>query len=83
MPLGHTAPLYGHALLPGQAGVLVVGAGGAVIRFDREGKLIGSLRLEGLGTLTAVSALDDQVLVVGGEHGVFKSFRGGVAAVQN
>ena len=83
VPLGHTAPLYGHALLPGQAGVLVVGAGGAVIRFDREGKLIGSLRLEGLGTLTAVSALDDQVLVVGGEHGVFKSFRGGVAAVQN
>lgn len=83
VPLGHTAPLYGHTRLPGQAGVLVVGAGGAVIRFDHRGKLVGSLRLEGLGTLTSVSAPDERVLVVGGEHGVFKSLRGGVAAVQN
>ncbi len=83
VPLGHTAPLYGHARLPGDAGVLVVGGGGVVARFDREGKLLDSLRLEGLGTLTSVSALDEQVLVVGGEHGVFKSFRGGVAAVQD
>ncbi|MCQ4346978.1 YCF48-related protein [Pseudomonas stutzeri] len=82
VPLGHSAPLYGHTRLPGGDGVLVVGAGGSVIRFDRDGRLVGSLRLEGLGTLTAVSAPDDQVLVVGGEHGLFKSLRGGLAAVK-
>lgn len=83
VPLGHTAPLYGHARLPGQTGVLVVGAGGVVSRFDGQGKLVDSLRLKSLGTLTSVAALDERVLVVGGEQGVFKSFRGGITAAQD
>ncbi|MCC6075434.1 YCF48-related protein [Pseudomonas sp. GCM10022188] len=83
IPLGHSSPLYGHARLPGQTGVLVVGAGGVVTRFDGQGHLVDSLRLKSLGTLTSVSALDERVLVVGGEQGVFKSFRGGVTVAKD
>lgn len=83
VPLGHTAPLYGHARLPGETGVLVVGAGGVVTRFDGEGRLVDSLRLKSLGTLTSVAALDARVLVVGGEQGVFKSFRGGITVAKD
>lgn len=83
VPLGHASPLYGHARLPGQSGVLLVGAGGVVTRFDGAGRLVDSLRLNGLGTLTSVAALDERVLVVGGDHGVFKSFRGGITAAKD
>ena len=83
VPLGHAAPLYGHDMLPGRSGVLVVGAGGMVMRFDSEGRLADSVHLEGLGTLTSIAALDARALGGGGERGVFKSFRSGVAAVKN
>ncbi len=83
VPVAHATPLYGHDLMPGRSGALLVGAGGVVMRFDREGRLADSVHLDGLGTLTSIAALDERVLVVGGERGVFKSFRSGVAAVQN
>lgn len=74
-------PLYGHALLPEGAGLVLVGAGSSLIRLDAEGRLLDSSRRAGLGTLTSAAVLNARHLLVAGERGVFQGADSGLAAV--
>lgn len=79
--VGNTLPLYGHALLPNGAGLLIVGAGSSLVRLDGNGHLVSATRLSGLGTLTSAVLAGAQRLLVGGERGVFQGTDGSVAAL--
>lgn len=74
-------PLYGHALLPDRSGLVLVGAGGSLIRLDGEGALLDSARRNGLGTLTSATVLNARHLLVAGERGVFQGADSSLAAV--
>ncbi|WP_136476010.1 YCF48-related protein [Pseudomonas sp. DG56-2] len=80
LKVGNTLPLYGHVRLPEQGGLLIVGAGGSLVRLDERGQLVGVGRLAGLGTLTSAVMLGSRLLV-GGERGVFQDSGGSVAAL--
>ncbi|MFK0089161.1 WD40/YVTN/BNR-like repeat-containing protein [Pseudomonas sp. NPDC090755] len=80
LPIGNQLPLYGHVVLPGQGGVLIVGAGGSLVRLDARGQLRHVGRLAGLGTLTSAVMIGSRLLV-GGERGVFQESGGSVAAL--
>ncbi|MDD1979416.1 WD40/YVTN/BNR-like repeat-containing protein [Pseudomonas tussilaginis] len=80
LKIGNTLPLYGHVRLPETGGVLIVGAGGSLVRLDERGQLVGVGRLAGLGTLTSAVMLGSRLLV-GGERGVFQDSGGSVAAL--
>ncbi|MEG1038757.1 MAG: YCF48-related protein [Pseudomonas sp.] len=79
--VGNTQPLYGHVLLPDNAGVLIVGAGSSMVRLDGQGRLLGTNRLPGLGTLTAAIVLGSDQLLVAGERGVLQGNASSVAAL--
>ena len=79
--VGNTLPLYGHALLPNGAGLLIVGAGSSLVRLDGNGHLVNVTRLPGLGTLTSAVLAGAQRLLVGGERGVFQGTDGSVSAL--
>ena len=79
--VGNTLPLYGHALLPNGAGLLIVGAGSSLVRLDGNGHLVSATRLSGLGTLTSAVLAGAQRLLVGGERGVVQGTDGSVAAL--
>ncbi|MDN7141350.1 glycosyl hydrolase [Pseudomonas sp. JQ170] len=78
--VGNQLPLYGHVRLPDQGGLLIVGAGGSLVRLDDRGQLVGVGRLAGLGTLTSAVMLGSRLLV-GGERGVFQDSGGSLAAL--
>lgn len=78
--LGNQLPLYGHVLLPDHSGLLIVGAGSALVRLDAQGGLVGVGRMPGLGTLTSAVLVGERLLV-GGERGVFQGSSGSVAAL--
>jgi photosystem II stability/assembly factor-like uncharacterized protein len=78
--VGNQLPLYGHALLPDQSGLVIVGAGSSVVRLDTQGALVGVTRLSGLGTLTSATVVGSRLLV-GGERGVLQGSDGSVAAL--
>lgn len=73
-------PIYGHARLPGQAGLVLVGADSRLIRLDAEGNLLGIEQRRGLGTLTSAVVLNAHHLLVAGERGVFQGADHTVAA---
>lgn len=77
---GQKLPLYGHVLLPGNAGLLIVGAAGSVVRLDERGRYVSAERLKGLGTLTSAIVLNEQRLLVGGEQGLSQGSNGGSIA---
>ena len=78
--VGNQLPLYGHAVLPDQTGLVIVGAGSSVVRLDAKGDLVGVGRLAGLGTLTSATVVGSRLLV-GGERGVLQGSGGSVAAL--
>jgi photosystem II stability/assembly factor-like uncharacterized protein len=78
--IGNQLPLYGHVLLQDHTGLLIVGAGGTLVRLDAQGALVGVGRMAGLGTLTSATMVGSHLLV-GGEHGVFQGSGGSVAAL--
>lgn len=80
LKVGNSLPLYGHVRLPEQGGLLIVGAGGSLVRLDGRGQMVGVGRLAGLGTLTSAVILGSRLLV-GGERGVFQDSGGSVAAL--
>jgi len=73
-------PIYGHARLPGDAGLVLVGAGSQLIRLDERGRLQDSSNRSGLGTLTSAVALNARHLLVAGERGVSQGPDSGLAA---
>lgn len=77
---GQKAPLYGHALLPDKAGVLLVGAAGSLVHLDERGRYVGAERLGGLGTLTSAIVIGGRQLLVGGEQGLSLGSNGSIAA---
>ena len=79
--IGSQQPLYGHALLPERNGLVLVGAGGSLIRLDGDGALLDSSRRAGLGTLTSATVLNARHLLVAGERGVFQGADSSLAAV--
>lgn len=79
--VGNTQPLYGHVVLPDHSGVLIVGGGSSMVRLDAEGRLIGSTRQPGLGTLTSAIVVGTDQLLVAGERGVFQGNGNSVAAL--
>ena len=79
--IGSSQPIYGHALLPQHAGLVLVGAGSRLIRLDADGALVDSAQRAGLGTLTSAVVLNARRLLVAGERGVFQGADGGLAAV--
>jgi photosystem II stability/assembly factor-like uncharacterized protein len=79
--VGNQLPLYGHVLLPNDAGLLIVGAGSSLVHLDQKGRLVGVSRLSGFGTLTSAVLINAGTLLVGGERGVFQSSDGSVAAL--
>ena len=78
--LNSAQPIYGHARLPGDAGVVLVGAGSQLIHLDVQGRLLDSSRRNGLGTLTSAVALNARHLLVAGERGVSQGPDSGLAA---
>ncbi|MBM5456510.1 glycosyl hydrolase [Pseudomonas sp. P66] len=78
--LDSSQPIYGHARLPGEAGVVLVGAGSQLIHLDGQGQLVERSRRSGLGTLTSAVALNARHLLVAGERGVSQGPDGGLAA---
>lgn len=79
--VGNQLPLYGHVVLPDNAGMLIVGAGSSVVHLDGSGRLVGVSRLAGFGTLTSALVINAQTLLVGSDRGVFQSSSGSVAAL--
>jgi len=79
--IGSSQPIYGHALLPLQAGLVLVGAGSRLIRLDADGALVDSSLRSGLGTLTSAVVLNASHLLVAGERGVFQGADSSLAAV--
>ncbi|MDF2487887.1 MAG: glycosyl hydrolase [Pseudomonas sp.] len=80
LEVGNKQPLYGHAVVPNQGGLLIVGAGGSLVRLNGKGELASVSRLPGAGTLTSVIMLGSRLLL-GGERGVFQDSGGNVAAL--
>lgn len=80
LEVGNKQPLYGHVRLPGHGGLLIVGAGGSLVRLNGQGELASVSRLPGAGTLTSVVMLGSRLLL-GGERGVFQDSGGTVAAL--
>lgn len=70
--VGSSQPIYGHALLPGDQGLVLVGAGSRLIRLDAEGKVQDSSQRTGLGTLTCAVVLNARHLLVAGERGIYQ-----------
>ncbi|AYC33978.1 glycosyl hydrolase [Pseudomonas cavernae] len=79
--VGNNLPLYGHVRLPGNAGLVIVGAESTLVRLDVSGALRDITHRAGLGTLTSAVVLDGQDVLVAGEHGVFQGASGSLAAV--
>ncbi|WP_249673383.1 WD40/YVTN/BNR-like repeat-containing protein [Pseudomonas abieticivorans] len=79
--VGNTQPLYGHVLLPDNAGVLMVGAGSSLVRLDGQGRLVGSSRQAGLGTLTSAIVMSSGQVLLAGERGVYQGSGDRVAAL--
>lgn len=79
--VGSRQPIYGHALLPGNQGLVLVGAGSRLIRLDAQGTLQDSSQRTGLGTLTSALVLNARHLLVAGERGVFQGNEQGALAV--
>lgn len=52
-----------------------------MVRLDAEGRLIGTTRQPGLGTLTAAIVVGTDQLLVAGERGVFQGNGNSVAAL--
>lgn len=77
---GQKLPLYGHVLLPGNAGLLIVGAAGSLVQLNERGRYVSAKRLKGLGTLTSAIVLNEQQLLVGGEQGLSQGSNGGSIA---
>lgn len=77
--VGNALPLYGHARLPG-GGLLIVGAGGSLVRLDARGERIDAKRLAGHGTLTSAAMVGSRLLL-GGEQGVFDASAGDLATL--
>lgn len=75
--IDHRLPLYGHAMH--EAGLVIVGTGGAYINLSREGVLTGAGYLKGLGTLTSAVVLPDGELFVAGQSGLLQKDRGYLA----
>lgn len=80
--VGSNQPIYGHARLPGQGGLVLVGAASRLIRLDSEGNLLGIDQRSGLGTLTSAVGLNGRHLLVAGERGVFQGAQPIVAVSQ-
>lgn len=80
LEVGNKQPLYGHVRLPEDGGLLIVGAGGSLVRLNAQGELASVSRLPGAGTLTSVIMLGSRLLL-GGERGVFQDSGGNVAAL--
>ncbi|MEG0964265.1 MAG: YCF48-related protein [Pseudomonas sp.] len=80
VPLDSSQPIYGHARLPGESGVVLVGAGSQLIHLDGQGQLLDSSRRSGLGTLTSAVALNARHLLVAGERGVSQGPDSGLTA---
>ncbi|WP_439861897.1 WD40/YVTN/BNR-like repeat-containing protein [Pseudomonas sp. MBLB4136] len=78
---GQKAPLYGHALLPEKAGVLLVGAAGSLVHLDARGRYVSAERLSGLGTLTSAVVINGRQLLVGGEQGLSQSSNSSIAVL--
>lgn len=78
--IGSSLPIYGHALLPGNQGLVLVGAGSRLIRLDSLGKVQDSSQRAGLGTLTSAVVLNARHLLVAGERGVYQGSDGGALA---
>ena len=74
--VGSTQPIYGHARLPGNQGLVLVGAGSRLIRLDAEGAVLDSSQRSGLGTLTSALVLNARHLLVAGERGVYQGSNG-------
>lgn len=79
--VGNRLPLYGHVLLPYNAGVLIVGASGSLVQLNGRGRLVDARRQPGLGTLTSGIALGAHQILVAGERGVFQDSGVSVAAL--
>ncbi|WP_085677287.1 MULTISPECIES: YCF48-related protein [unclassified Pseudomonas] len=79
LELGNALPLYGHTRLPG-GGLLIVGAGGSLVRLDGRGELASVTRLAGHGTLTSAAMVGSRLLL-GGEQGVFDASAGNLATL--
>ncbi|MEN5037511.1 YCF48-related protein [Pseudomonas sp. TWI929] len=80
--VGSNQPIYGHARLPGQGGLVLVGAASRLIRLDAQGNLLGIDQRSGLGTLTSALGLSGRHLLVAGERGVFQGVQPTVALSQ-
>ena len=70
--VGSNLPIYGHARLPGDQGLVLVGAGSRLIRLDAKGDVQDSSQRAGLGTLTSAVVLNARHLLVAGERGVYQ-----------
>ncbi|MNE28312.1 hypothetical protein D3C80_1217490 [compost metagenome] len=79
--VGNSLPLYGHVVLPNNAGVLIVGSGSSLVRLDGRGRLLKASRQAGLGTLTSAIVLGADQVLVAGERGVFQGSGDSVAAL--
>ncbi|MEN5305672.1 YCF48-related protein [Pseudomonas sp. TWI628] len=79
LEVGNALPLYGHTRLPG-GGLLIVGAGGSLVRLDGRGELASATRLAGHGTLTSAVMVGSRLLL-GGEQGVFDASAGNLATL--
>ncbi|MFJ4457160.1 WD40/YVTN/BNR-like repeat-containing protein [Pseudomonas sp. NPDC089392] len=77
--VGNALPLYGHTRLPG-GGLVIVGAGGSLVRLGPRGQLQSATRLVGHGTLTSAAMVGSRLLL-GGEQGVFDASAGSLAAL--
>jgi hypothetical protein len=68
-------------VLPDNAGLLIVGAGSAVVHLDTNGRLVGVSRLAGFGTLTSALVINSHTWLVGGERGVLQGSGGNLAVL--
>ncbi|MHA6195208.1 WD40/YVTN/BNR-like repeat-containing protein [Pseudomonas wadenswilerensis] len=78
--VGSNQPIYGHALLPGNQGLVLVGAGSRLIRLDASGAVLDRSQRLGLGTLTSAVVLGARHLLVAGERGIYQGNDAGALA---
>lgn len=78
--VGSSQPIYGHALLPGNTGLVLVGAGSRLIQLDADAQVVDNGQRNGLGTLTSAAVLNARHLVVAGERGVYQGAGASLAA---
>lgn len=64
----HRLPLYGH--VKSDSGLVIVGTGGAYLKLSRDGALVDSGYLKGLGTLTSAVLLPGGDMFVSGQSGL-------------